>query len=102
MSQSYVATLSHFLGLAFRTTLCASLAVAFTQYLWRLLRVKTMGVSSIEFLFKITSNPLLLTVPEVVRAAPILFVLALFTWILPVAVTFPPGACKRVPCSKCM
>jgi hypothetical protein len=61
MAQSYVATLSHFFGLAFRTTLGGALAVAFTQYLWRLLRSKAMEVSSTELLFKVTSTPLLLT-----------------------------------------
>jgi hypothetical protein len=87
-----VAALSHLLGLLFRATLCGSLTIAFTQYLWRLMRIKIVKVSSIELLFKITQNPFLLALPEVVKTAPPLFILALFTWLLPIAVTFPPGA----------
>jgi hypothetical protein len=87
-----VAALSHLLGLLFRATLCGSLTIAFTQYLWRLMRIKTVKISSIELLFKITQNPFLLALPEVVKTAPPLFILALFTWLLPIAITFPPGA----------
>jgi len=92
ISQSYVATLSHFLGLLFRSCLCGALIIAFTQYLWRLLRIKTVKISSIERLFNITQNPFSLAHPAVVKTAPTLFILVLFTWILPVAITFPPGA----------
>jgi hypothetical protein len=56
------------------------------------MRIKTVKVSSIELLFKITQNPFLLALPEVVKTAPPLFILALFTWLLPNAITFPPGA----------
>jgi hypothetical protein len=90
--QSYVAALSHAIGLLFRACLCGSLAIAYTQYLWRLMRKETIEVSSIELLHKITHNPFLLGFPEVVRTTPTLFVLALLTWFLPLAITFPPGA----------
>jgi hypothetical protein len=95
--QSYVAALSHLLGLIFRTSLCASLALAFTQSLWRLLRLETIEVSSIELLFKIMSDPFVLARPAIMKTAPLLFLLALFTWILPIAVVFPPGALIVVP-----
>lgn len=97
ISQSYVATLSHLLGLLFRATLCSSLAVAFTQHLWHLLKAEFIRVSSIELLFKITSDPSLLIRLDVVRTAPTLFILAVFTWLLPIAVTFPPGALIVIP-----
>lgn len=58
-----------------------------------------MKVSSIELLFKITHNPFLLGAPEVVKIAPTLFLLAFFTWLLPIAITFPPGALIVVPYS---
>ncbi|KAF2502749.1 hypothetical protein BU16DRAFT_498544 [Lophium mytilinum] len=97
--QSYVAALSHLLGLLFRATLCSSLTVAFTQCLWHLMRIKTVKISSIDMLFQITKNPFLLVQPEVVKTAPILFILALFTLLLPLAITFPPGALIVVPSS---
>jgi hypothetical protein len=56
------------------------------------MRVQTVRVSSIELLFKVTNNPFLLAVPEVLRTTPTLFVLALLASVLPLAVTFPPGA----------
>ena len=99
LPQSYVATLSHLLGLLFRACLCGSLAVAYTQYLWRLMRVETVRVSSIELLLKTTHNPFLLALPEVIRTTPTLFTLALLTWVLPLAITFPQGALIIVPAS---
>jgi hypothetical protein len=98
--QSYVATMSLVLGLLFRSSLCASLTIAFTQALWRLLRLKALSLSSIEVLFKITQNPIMLFFPEGVKATKILFLLALFSWTLPIAITFPPGALIVVSTSE--
>jgi hypothetical protein len=92
ISQSYVATLSHLLGLIFRSCLCGALIIAFTQSMWRLMRIQTVKISSIELLFNIIQNPFVLAYPAVVQTAPMLFILVLFTWLLPIAITFPPGA----------
>ncbi|KAF2129167.1 hypothetical protein P153DRAFT_397338 [Dothidotthia symphoricarpi CBS 119687] len=92
LSQSYVAVLSHLLGVSFRASLSGSLAVAYTQYLWRLLRQRPIKISSIETLFKITRNPFLLLQPKLITIAPMLVILAAYTWLLPLAVAFTPGA----------
>lgn len=76
----------------FGFALRGGLAIAFAQYLWRLLRVETMKVSTIELLFNIRSNIFVLLRPAALRAAPVLFALATLMWISQVVISFPPGA----------
>lgn len=56
------------------------------------MRVKSISILSIDRLFRITSNPLLLSKLDLLKTAPLLFVLALFALLLPIAITFPQGA----------
>lgn len=56
------------------------------------MRVKTIEVLAIDRLFKITSNPLLLFNPGLLKTAPLLYILASFALLLPIAITFPQGA----------
>jgi hypothetical protein len=90
--QSYVTTASTILANAFGFSLRATLATAFVQYLWHLLRVSTMKVSTIELLFTIRTNLFMLFRPAVLRATPALCALAILMWGLQVATSFPPGA----------
>jgi len=90
--QSYVSTISNILANTFGYSLRGGLALAFVQYLWRLLRVQTMKVSTIEMLFTIRANPFVLLRPTALKATPLLFVLAIVLWALQVVVSFPPGA----------
>ena len=92
VSQAFVATASNILANAFGFTIRGSLAVAFTQYLWHLLRAKTMKVSTIELLFCLRTNPFTLFKPAAIAATPSLAGLAIFMWGTQVATGFPPGA----------
>lgn len=95
--QNYVSALSQAFTLSFRAALCSSLVVAFTQHLWRSMRLQAIRIGTIENLFNLTQNFLLLLIPAVVKTAPVLTILALFSWIVPIAVIFPPGALIVVP-----
>lgn len=90
--QSYISTASNILANTFGFFLRASLAVAFVQYLWHLLRVTTMKVSTIELLFSIRSNPFVLLRPAALRATPLLFGLSMIMWASQIVTSFPPGA----------
>lgn len=91
-SQSYISTASNILANTFGFALRSALAVAFVQYLWHLLRITTMKVSTIELLFSIRSNPFILLRPAALRATPVLFALSVVMWASQIVTSFPPGA----------
>jgi hypothetical protein len=90
--QSYIATASIILSNAFGISLKASLAISFTQCLWHTLRRSPLKVSTIESLFKLRSNPLLLFDHLVVASGPALFLITIMIWAVQIATSFPPGA----------
>lgn len=92
LPQAFVTTISNILANAFGFALRASLAVAFAQHLWYLLRVQTMKVSTIELLHTIRTNLFMLFMPVVIKATPILTMLASVMWASQVVTSFPPGS----------
>lgn len=90
--QGYITTASNVLANAFGLALRTCLAVAFVQHLWHLLRVTTMKVSIIESLFCVRANPFLLCQASVIRATPLLCLLAIVILLSQVVTSFPPGA----------
>jgi hypothetical protein len=90
--QTYISTASNVLSNAFGAFLKGALAVAFTQYLWRILRLSTLKVRTIETLFCIRSNPFLLFSTAAIQSTPLLFCLAALIWATQIVVGFPPGA----------
>lgn len=92
LPQAYVTTASNILANAFGFSLRAALATAFVQHLWYLLRVETMKVSTIELLYSIRTNFFLVFMPVVLKATPLLSLLALIMWASQVVTSFPPGS----------
>jgi hypothetical protein len=99
ISQTYVSAASQLLARLFGATLCASLAVAFTQHMWHVLRTNSVKVSTIELLFRIHDNIFLMAHPSPMTTTPLLFLLALIGWLAPIALIYPPGALIVVPTS---
>ncbi|KAF7960778.1 hypothetical protein EAE96_000451 [Botrytis aclada] len=94
--QTYISTASNILANAFSFFLKAALATSFVQYLWRLLRVQSMKISTIDALFGLKSNPFQMFTGAAIRAAPVLCVLSILMVSMTVAVSFPPGAINVV------
>lgn len=90
--QSYVTTTSLVLVTAFRAALAGSIGIAYTQYLWKNLRSSLLSVSIIEELFQIRNNPLRLMNYTLLLSTPTLLVIATFSWVVPTAMIYPPGA----------
>jgi len=90
--QSYVTTISLLLVTAFRAALVATIGVCYTQYLWHTLRRETLKVGLIEELFQIRANALRLCNVALVRYTPTLLVIAVVSWVIPIATIYPPGA----------
>ncbi|KAF7888207.1 uncharacterized protein EAF02_002748 [Botrytis sinoallii] len=90
--QTYISTASNILANAFSFFLKTALGTSFVQYLWRLLRVQSMKISTIDTLFGLKSNPFQMLTGAAIRAAPVLSVLSIMMASMTVAVSFPPGA----------
>lgn len=92
LRQTHVAAISTLFVTLFGLTLAISLGVAFTQYLWHLLRTKPMTVGTIETLFTMRANPFLLFRWSGWAAAPLACTMATVAFLLAVVKIFPPGA----------
>jgi hypothetical protein len=92
LRQSHVSILSLLLVTTFRAAIIATLSICFTQYMWYLLRARCLRIGLIDDLFQIRSNVLGICNPEVFRKAPVLFLAATLSWLVPLATVYPPGA----------
>jgi hypothetical protein len=90
--QQYVTSMSLLLVAAFKACLCSTLAIAFTQHMWKILRNEALRVSSIESLHGVRFNPFLLGKWRVFCATPLLYLMAMVMWLLAIAILFPPSA----------
>ncbi|KAF2125621.1 hypothetical protein P153DRAFT_359973 [Dothidotthia symphoricarpi CBS 119687] len=90
--QSHATTISLVLVTAFRAALTASIGYCYTQYLWKNLRSQILEVGLIEELFQIRNNAVRLLNPALARYTPVLLSIALFSWLVPLAMIYPPGA----------
>ncbi|KAH9223311.1 hypothetical protein DL95DRAFT_454082 [Leptodontidium sp. 2 PMI_412] len=97
IQQSYVTTASNILATGFQVFLQASLGCSFVQYLWYLLRARTLRVAAIENLFVLRSQIFFLFRMSNLRTAPVLVFLAGFIWALYIVTSFPPGALTVEP-----
>jgi hypothetical protein len=92
LQQSRVSTISLLLVTVFRAVVVATLGICFTQYLWYSLRGNSLKISLIEDLFQIRNNIWTLASPRIVQKAPLLFVMAALSWLVPLATVYPPTA----------
>jgi len=79
LQQSHVSVISLLFVTGFRAAITSVLGIGFTQYLWHILRTKTLRIGLIEDLFQIRSNVLSLLNPKVIQRTPLLFLVALFS-----------------------
>ncbi|KAL1792233.1 hypothetical protein ACET3X_009984 [Alternaria dauci] len=92
LEQSEVIAISLLITTLFKASLAASIGISFTQHLWQIFRQKLLRVSQIEQLFHLRSNPFELAKVKIVARTPFLFFMAVFVWLLPIAVIYPPSS----------
>ncbi|KAG9186785.1 hypothetical protein G6011_09893 [Alternaria panax] len=92
LEQSIVIAISLLITTLFKACLVASIGLSFTQHLWKIFRQKLLRISQIEQLFHIRSNPLELAKVKIITTTPFLFFMAIFVWLLPLAVIYPPSS----------
>jgi hypothetical protein len=92
LPQSWVSTLSLVLVTAFRLCLCLALGSAFTQHLWRVVRLNPVKVEDLDRYYSMQNDPRALFHPRVLLKAPSLCAMAFLGFTIGLAVIFPPGA----------
>ena len=90
--QSWVSSVSFLLLFIFRLCVCFSLGVAFTQHLWRVVRLAPVKVLDLDRYHSIQTDILVLLHPRAIFGAPILFVMASIGLLVGVVVLFLLGA----------
>ena len=92
LRQSWNTALSFLLVTLARAAMVGSVGLCFAQYLWDILRRKTLGISEIEQMFTMRQNLISLAAPRVVWKAPVLCLMAGYVWLIGIAMIYPPGA----------
>lgn len=90
--QSWVSSTSLILVTAFRLCLCLALGNAFTQHLWRIVRINPVKVADLERYYSMQKDPLALLHLQVLLKAPSLYAMAFLGFSIGLAGIFPPGA----------
>jgi hypothetical protein len=90
ISQSQTTFISLLLVTIFKASLLGSVGICSVQYLWRVLRGQPIVLSRVENLFQMRHNPLELFYCHTFMSVSVL--LAAYTWIVPLATIYPPGA----------
>ncbi|CAL5873885.1 uncharacterized protein PFLUO_LOCUS8168 [Penicillium psychrofluorescens] len=81
-------------GLAFlcKTLLATACNTAYVQYLWMLARVRPASVSSLDAMYDVLSNALSFSQLAVWTKRPFLLLIAIISWLLPLAALVTPSA----------
>jgi hypothetical protein len=90
--QSHVTTISLLIVTGFKASITLAVGIAFSQHMWLVFRRRTFAIHHIEQIFSLRSNLVHLLKIQNGLGAPILFAMAVFVWILPVATVYPPSA----------
>lgn len=90
--QSWVSSASLVLVAAFRLCLCLALGNAFTQHLWRIVRLNPVKVADLERYYNMQKDPFALLNLRVLLKAPSLYAMAFLGISIGLAGIFPPGA----------
>jgi hypothetical protein len=90
ISQSYATVVSLLLVTIFKASLLGCVGICSVQYLWRVLRGQPIAMSTVESLFQMRHNPLELFYSRTIISVS--FLVAAYTWIVPLATIYPPGA----------
>jgi hypothetical protein len=90
--QSHVTAISLLIVTGYKASITLAVGIAFSQYMWHVFRRKTFAIRHIEQLFGLRSNFFDIMKMQNSPGAPILFAMAIFVWVLPVATVYPPSA----------
>jgi len=89
--QNWAIRIGNTFAYLFKTALVAAVAVAYAQGFWFFVRRKPVEIGSIDNVFGVLSNPLLLFNITFIQKLTLLFGVAGVSWLLPISAVFAPG-----------
>jgi hypothetical protein len=92
LQQSCVSLIALILVNAFRLAMCFSLAVAFTQLLWRRVRLAPMSIADFDRLPQLLNDLRVWSHCRNLHILPTLSIIAVLGWLITIVMIFPPGS----------
>ncbi|KAH7410524.1 hypothetical protein DE146DRAFT_361332 [Phaeosphaeria sp. MPI-PUGE-AT-0046c] len=90
--QSWLSSLALVLVTSFRVTICFALGVALTQALWQRIRAVPMSIADFDRMHYLRNDLLALAHKNTILLAPVIFTMAVLSWLVSIAIIFPPAA----------
>jgi len=97
IDQTWVIRIGNAFSFLVKTSLVAAVGIAFWQSFWHTIRHKELPVKSIDSVFGVLVNPLQFFDRNLLLKTPLLFIMALIAWCLPLTAIFAPGALTGTP-----
>jgi hypothetical protein len=92
IQQIWVIRIGTALAFLFKTSLVASIGIAFCQRSWYSFQRDAISVDSIDAIFGILRDPLKFFVADMLLRTKVLTLLALISWLLPLSAIFSPAS----------
>jgi hypothetical protein len=99
--QTWAIRIGTALAMGFKTAVIASMGMAFAQRMWRSVRHQAMSVKSLDSLFgAFSGDPRSLFQGDLYRSAILALLIAVSSWILPLATVFTPATLRVKPADR--
>ncbi|KAH7109615.1 hypothetical protein B0J11DRAFT_235182 [Dendryphion nanum] len=92
LSQNWTSSVAFVLVNAFRLAICFSIGVAFSQHLWRIIRITPMTIINFDRSHYMRSDIKVLLDIDILTAMPALTIMMAVSWLTTLVIIFPPGA----------
>jgi hypothetical protein len=92
ISQASQSAIANFFAIAVEVSIMGGMGLAYNQYLWRLLRRKSLEAGTIDTLITLATSPWDIWRPHILRNAGFAPLMAGLCALVPIAVVFPPGS----------
>ena len=96
VSQGLQTAIANILAIVVEMSLLSGIAVAYNQSIWRLFRRKHLKAATIDKLMTLSAEPWNLVRNGLYKKAPLEWLLACSSVLVPIAAIFPPGALNVV------
>jgi hypothetical protein len=92
VSQSWQSAVANFFAIAVEVVLLGGIGVAYNQFLWRLLRRRSLKTETIDTLVTLVMSPWDLWRPDLYKDAILAVLIGILCALVPIAAVFPPGS----------
>jgi len=94
LSQTWVTNIGTAFAFLIKMFLAIAAGIAFTQHQWRNMRAQTFEVGEIDTVTTMLEDIFALLDVRMWPRVPTLVIIAIITWLIPVAAVFPPGTLR--------